>query len=336
MKDMHKFNDRLPRRHKCHNAGVFVYETNLDHVQEPETGTETGVERETELEMELQDGAFAECNHVDYDYNQHELQKRQRIEPVNLWRAKIDQCEKMRRMAGGIILNRELTHIVLVKSRNSNKWGIPKGGVEDEETDIEGALREMYEECGILIETPELVPMAPCITFRGVRIFLFCWNDEMENCKLGPVDTYEISECGWFDINTLFSDLNSHQKTSCNGNNNNNKLPVISADFLEDVDMINFDTLDDYLVQQEEPLLLTILFRDLLRERLEPIRRKIITNMANYQVNNGKLVLNDYLVKFLDHLHQSNVNDLSQLINNIQHRFPMVFYVPELVEVLGG
>src|SRR5437870_9817479 len=50
--------------------------------------------------------------------------------------------QTLKECAGLIILNEELTHILLVKGCLSKKWGCPKGHAESLETNLETAIRE--------------------------------------------------------------------------------------------------------------------------------------------------------------------------------------------------
>ena len=49
--------------------------------------------------------------------------------------------------AGGIIIN-EYKEVVIV-NQNHDSWSLPKGHVEDNETFLETAKREIYEETGL-------------------------------------------------------------------------------------------------------------------------------------------------------------------------------------------
>ncbi len=53
----------------------------------------------------------------------------------------------MVQIAGGIIWNPK--HGIVVVSQQNNSWSLPKGHVEDGETHLEAALREIQEEAGI-------------------------------------------------------------------------------------------------------------------------------------------------------------------------------------------
>jgi len=49
--------------------------------------------------------------------------------------------------AGGVVLNAE--GLVLVVSQNGTSWSLPKGHVEEGESPLEAARREIYEESGL-------------------------------------------------------------------------------------------------------------------------------------------------------------------------------------------
>jgi|SRR6185437_12468392 len=52
-----------------------------------------------------------------------------------------------RQAAGGIIVNSDKK--VLLVNQHNNSWSFPKGGIEEGETPLEGAKREIREEAGI-------------------------------------------------------------------------------------------------------------------------------------------------------------------------------------------
>ena len=51
--------------------------------------------------------------------------------------------------AGAIIFNRNFDKVLLVKNRNSQKWGFPKGSSKQKENYIQCANREVMEETNI-------------------------------------------------------------------------------------------------------------------------------------------------------------------------------------------
>ncbi|MBI3591544.1 MAG: NUDIX domain-containing protein [Candidatus Melainabacteria bacterium] len=49
--------------------------------------------------------------------------------------------------AGGVVVNEK--GLVLVVNQNNNSWSLPKGHVDEGETKLEAAVREIYEESGV-------------------------------------------------------------------------------------------------------------------------------------------------------------------------------------------
>ena len=65
--------------------------------------------------------------------------------------------QKKNKRCGTIIFNKTLDKVVAVLNRYSfdigeNKWGFPKGGIHKNETFVQCAQRETFEETGLIIE----------------------------------------------------------------------------------------------------------------------------------------------------------------------------------------
>ena len=76
--------------------------------------------------------------------------------------------------AGGIIINNKQE--VVVVNQNHDSWSLPKGHIDDGETKLEAAIREIYEETGI--ENPKLIK--PLGSFGRYRIGLDGEDDKSE------------------------------------------------------------------------------------------------------------------------------------------------------------
>ena len=61
----------------------------------------------------------------------------------------------IKQKACGCIIINDHDQVLLVYENNYNFWGFPKGHVEDGETEIETALREVKEETGLDVEIDE-------------------------------------------------------------------------------------------------------------------------------------------------------------------------------------
>src|SRR5688572_17302149 len=94
--------------------------------------------------------------------------------------------------AGGIILNKN-GEVVIVNQAGSS-WSFPKGHVEEGETILQAALREIYEECGLskleLVKELGSYKRNKATKYKGrkemktIHMFLFKTDDE----KLSPKD----------------------------------------------------------------------------------------------------------------------------------------------------
>lgn len=96
----------------------------------------------------------------------------------------------------GCILISPCDRILLVRGKLSGKWSLPKGHMEGRETDLQCALRELYEETGI---TPN-VKYSFFKKFAAGGYFIFFMNDEP--CPLIQCGE-EISEVGWYDVSEI-------------------------------------------------------------------------------------------------------------------------------------
>jgi len=76
--------------------------------------------------------------------------------------------------SGGIIIN-DKQEIAIV-NQNHNSWSLPKGHIDDGETKLEAAIREIYEETGI--KNPKLIKSLG--SFGRYRIGLNGKDDKSE------------------------------------------------------------------------------------------------------------------------------------------------------------
>jgi len=98
---------------------------------------------------------------------------------------------------GGIILDSE-NHLLIVYGKSSHKWGVPKGTLENNESFLEGALREIKEETGLGLK-PILKKKLEFWHVNRARLYLL-QVDEVKPI-LKPVDEKEILEAKWLDLN---------------------------------------------------------------------------------------------------------------------------------------
>lgn len=107
-------------------------------------------------------------------------------------------CAEIRK-AGMIIMNQD-GNLALVKTKGWNKWGFPKGHLEDNEKEWKGALREVREECGIDLKT-EAYEYIGSIWLRSIKFFVVVMINDHK--LLQTHDTKEISDCKWEEIGQI-------------------------------------------------------------------------------------------------------------------------------------
>tara|TARA_B000000609_G_C24101150_1_gene308521 strand:+ start:126 stop:554 length:429 start_codon:yes stop_codon:yes gene_type:complete len=110
--------------------------------------------------------------------------------------------------AGGIIFNQK--NEVVIVNQNHDSWSLPKGHIDEGETPIDAAIREIYEETGII--NPKLVKKIghydryrigldgkdDLSELKTIHIFLF----KSEQEKLKPLDKNN-PEAKWVDIHEV-------------------------------------------------------------------------------------------------------------------------------------
>tara|TARA_B100000795_G_scaffold264859_1_gene245899 strand:+ start:120 stop:668 length:549 start_codon:yes stop_codon:yes gene_type:complete len=105
---------------------------------------------------------------------------------------------------GGILLNPELTQVLLILNRytllkGQPKWGLPKGHIDPNETYAECATREIKEETGIQLQIHEKQPK---IKINNTYYFPMIINQKQHLNPI-PTDTNEIAEAKWFPIEDI-------------------------------------------------------------------------------------------------------------------------------------
>jgi len=105
--------------------------------------------------------------------------------------------------AGVFIYDPQNQKILLVQSRG-NLWGPPKGSIEDNETLLECAIREVLEETGINL-TDESICDNNKFIFNNSHYF-YCPMDEvpvtLDTPMISP-GTNDASGIGWFRLDCL-------------------------------------------------------------------------------------------------------------------------------------
>lgn len=97
---------------------------------------------------------------------------------------------------GAICINMQ-GEVLLVKSQGG-KWSFPKGHCEGgQETDLECAKRELYEETSVHAPSKYV----SVHKLRGGTYYVFAFEGETPNAE--PIDTREIQCCQWWPLLSL-------------------------------------------------------------------------------------------------------------------------------------
>ena len=99
---------------------------------------------------------------------------------------------------GVILFDKNLHQVLLVKGKQSQKWGFPKGHMEFGETEEETAVRELLEETGIHW-TKDLHNR---IRFRNNVYFMVETKKTDTDCHIHDVN--EIEKVEWFTVDDIF------------------------------------------------------------------------------------------------------------------------------------
>lgn len=104
---------------------------------------------------------------------------------------------------GAIVLNKNLDELILIQNNYSlmkgeEKWGLPKGHREGNETYATCAKRELYEETGIITSIQD-----DMYKLRINNSYYFPIIIEKNLYKLSPLDREEIAQAKWIKIEHL-------------------------------------------------------------------------------------------------------------------------------------
>lgn len=99
-----------------------------------------------------------------------------------------------------IVISQE--HILLVQHRNSKYWTLPGGGIKKNEDPARGALRELYEETKIKIDSADYQLGRYDTSAEGKRDEVFIVVKETAE-KIEPKVSFELHDARWFDVHDL-------------------------------------------------------------------------------------------------------------------------------------
>ncbi len=117
----------------------------------------------------------------------------------------LEHLKKRRRICcGGILLYHDINsidnkiYVIIVHGRSSFKWGLPKGGLEFNESHVECAMREIKEETGLMIN---LNTNHKRVRIHSTYYYIIKLSSKYTN--MDPIDKQEIVDIKWIDINDI-------------------------------------------------------------------------------------------------------------------------------------
>jgi 8-oxo-dGTP pyrophosphatase MutT (NUDIX family) len=120
------------------------------------------------------------------------------------WKIFISNCTLIE-AAGGLVLNENHEYLVILRN---NKWDLPKGKIDYDETPEEAAMREIEEECGIdELSIDRTLPLTFHTYKQKEKRFLkknhwYLMHTD-SNSKPVPQKEEGIEEVKWFDQKTI-------------------------------------------------------------------------------------------------------------------------------------
>lgn len=126
-----------------------------------------------------------------------------RTQLLNKWR---EYCRKLP-IKGAVLFNQDLTKCVMVQPWKGDKWGFPRGKINEEEGEIDCAIREVWEETGIdirgMVDPTHFVKSNERATGTTAGVTLFMVQGIPEGVEFSPKTRKEISKIAWIDVRKL-------------------------------------------------------------------------------------------------------------------------------------
>jgi 8-oxo-dGTP pyrophosphatase MutT (NUDIX family) len=88
--------------------------------------------------------------------------------------------------------------MLMLQRRDNNKWTFPGGHLNDAETHLEGAVRELWEEAGIRANPDEMILLGNKKTFQNkdICVYLYKINSEVKPSAANDPDK-EAQKFAW-------------------------------------------------------------------------------------------------------------------------------------------
>ncbi len=118
-----------------------------------------------------------------------------------------------KKKTGIFLYDKKQRKVLLVQSKGS-LFGLPKGSLEENENELDGAIREVYEETGIIIKREDLEKCNYIVLYNRCKFYFM----EMKECdvKIQDMnDTNDVNGITWIKIRCLI-DLIKRKKILLN------------------------------------------------------------------------------------------------------------------------
>jgi mutator protein MutT len=123
------------------------------------------------------------------------------ISPAALW---VLRCHNglTKSVRPRVILRNEQDEILLVQGWiGIQKWELPGGDIKKGETPVDAAVREVYEETGIVLAKDDLQYVTTLYSHYEAPIYIA--KVQRSSLPLTPHNPREIIGIGWFDVTEL-------------------------------------------------------------------------------------------------------------------------------------
>lgn len=148
--------------------------------------------------LQFEKFAYQLLHYIDDDITEEKVKKMN--QKFQEYKHKVTVC-------GAILYNQDQTKVLLISSSNTeDHWTFPKGKINQGETEVDCAVREVWEEIGFRINDM-IDPSYYCDYNRSGKLTkLFIIRGVKENYNFITKSIGEVARIQWFDIHTIKKD----------------------------------------------------------------------------------------------------------------------------------